>query len=102
MARQTLSLSFVFKLRHIEYGFLICRTALRILLPVLLLFSPFILFRGYHKPGGEFVYGRHITARAFATDVRVRVVRHTKQYFPKNPVMFLLPVLVHMLATYCL
>ncbi|MCE1201868.1 MAG: Na+/H+ antiporter subunit B [Bacteroidia bacterium] len=72
---------------------LIFKTASRILLPVLLLFSLFILFRGHHEPGGGFVGGL-IAAMAFAMDVMARGVKHTKKYFPKSPVMFLLPGLI--------
>jgi multicomponent Na+:H+ antiporter subunit B len=43
---------------------LILRTATRFLLPVLLLFSLFLLFRGHHEPGGGFGGGL-VAAAAF-------------------------------------
>ena len=43
----------------------IFRTAARLLMPLLLLFSVFLLFRGHNQPGGGFVGGL-IAAAAFA------------------------------------
>jgi multicomponent Na+:H+ antiporter subunit A len=43
----------------------IFRTAARLLMPLLLLFSVFLLFRGHNQPGGGFVGGL-IAASAFA------------------------------------
>jgi len=53
---------------------LILRTATRYLMPLLLLFSVFLLFRGHNKPGGGFIAGL-VAAAAFslyaiANDVR--------------------------------
>lgn len=60
---------------------LILRTAARYLMPILLLFSVFLLFRGHNKPGGGFIAGL-VAAAAFslyaiANDVRAarRLVR---------------------------
>lgn len=44
---------------------LILRTATRFLMPVLLLFSLFLLWRGHHEPGGGFAGGL-VAAAAFA------------------------------------
>lgn len=53
---------------------LILRTATRYLMPLLLLFSVFLLFRGHHKPGGGFIAGLCAAAAfslyAIANDVR--------------------------------
>ncbi len=46
-------------------GSLILRTAARFLLPLLLLFSLFVLLRGHDEPGGGFIAGL-IAAVAFA------------------------------------
>jgi multicomponent Na+:H+ antiporter subunit B len=44
---------------------LILRTAIRILLPLLLLFSVFLFIRGHNQPGGGFVAGL-VAAAAFS------------------------------------
>jgi multicomponent Na+:H+ antiporter subunit B len=43
----------------------ILSTAVRLLLPLLLLFSVFVLFRGHNEPGGGFIGGL-VAAAAFA------------------------------------
>lgn len=59
---------------------LILSTATRYLLPLLLLFSVFVLFRGHDEPGGGFVGGLiaaaayALYALAFDTDVARRVL----------------------------
>ena len=44
---------------------LILTTATRYLLPLMLLFSVFLLFRGHHDPGGGFIGGL-VASAAFA------------------------------------
>ncbi len=44
---------------------LVLRTATRLLMPLLLVFSVFLLFRGHNSPGGGFVGGL-VAAAAFA------------------------------------
>lgn len=60
---------------------LILRTATRYLMPLLLLFSVFLLFRGHNKPGGGFIGGlvaaASLSLYAIAFDVAAarRIVR---------------------------
>ncbi|MFY8095797.1 MAG: Na+/H+ antiporter subunit B [Niveispirillum sp.] len=60
---------------------LILRTGVRILLPLMLLFSIFILWRGHHEPGGGFVgglicaVGFALHALAFGIDAMRRVLK---------------------------
>jgi hypothetical protein len=54
-----------------QMGSLILRTAARFLLPLLLLFSIFVLLRGHDEPGGGFIAG--LVARSLrAVPVRLR------------------------------
>ena len=60
---------------------LILRTATRYLLPLLLLFSIFLLLRGHNEPGGGFVAGL-VAATAFALyalSTNVAAARQTGQ-----------------------
>ncbi len=63
---------------------IILSTATRILLPILLLFSVFILIRGHHEPGGGFVGGL-IASMAFALYTIANGITHARQIFPFNP-----------------
>ena len=64
---------------------LILSTAARYLLPLLLIFSLFILLRGHNEPGGGFVGGL-IAAAAFALNTfafDVRATRRTLRIIPR-------------------
>jgi multicomponent Na+:H+ antiporter subunit B len=60
---------------------LILSTASKILLPVLLLFSFFVLIRGHYEPGGGFVGGL-VAASAFALFAISNGVVEAKRLFP--------------------
>lgn len=65
---------------------LILSTATRFLLPLLLLFSIFVLLRGHNEPGGGFVGGL-IAAAAFALHAiatNVRTARRTLRLDPRT------------------
>ena len=62
----------------------ILSTATRILLPILLLFSVFMLLRGHHEPGGGFVGGL-IASMAFALYTIANGITHARQIFPFRP-----------------
>lgn len=59
-------------------------TATRYLLPLLLLFSVFLLFRGHNEPGGGFVGGL-IAASAFALYTIAFTVREARQALGVSP-----------------
>ncbi|MFO7790244.1 MAG: Na+/H+ antiporter subunit B [Bacteroidota bacterium] len=61
----------------------------RILLPVLLLFSIFVLIRGHQEPGGGFVGGL-IASMAFALFTIANGVPHARRIFPLNPTFFII------------
>lgn len=63
---------------------LILSTATRFLLPLLLLFSVFILVRGHNEPGGGFIGGL-IAAAAFALHVIASDVRRTRRTLRVDP-----------------
>lgn len=63
---------------------LILSTATRILLPILLVFSIFILIRGHQEPGGGFVGGL-IASMAFALYTLSNGVAAAKNIFPRSP-----------------
>ena len=63
---------------------LILSTATRYLLPLLLLFSIFLLLRGHYEPGGGFVGGL-VAAAAFALNVIAFGVHHTRQVLRLDP-----------------
>lgn len=69
---------------------LIFRTATGFLLPLLLLFSIFILLRGHYLPGGGFV-GGIIAASAFVLHAFAFGLRNTRKLLRVNP-MGLMPV----------
>ncbi|MFV3129314.1 Na+/H+ antiporter subunit B [Niveispirillum sp. KHB5.9] len=60
---------------------LILRTSVRLLLPLMMLFSIFILWRGHNEPGGGFVgglicaVGFALHALAFGVDAMVKLLR---------------------------
>ena len=66
------------------------RTAADYLLPLLLLFSVFVLLRGHYLPGGGFVGGL-IASIAFVLHSFAYSTRETKQLFRRDP-FFLIPV----------
>ena len=63
---------------------LILSTATRFLLPLLLLFSIFVLLRGHNQPGGGFIGGL-IAAAAFALNAIAFGVRRTRRTLRANP-----------------
>ncbi len=65
-------------------GSLILRTATRYLLPLLLLFSVFLLIRGHNEPGGGFVGGL-VAAAAFALYAIAYGVATARQALPLAP-----------------
>lgn len=69
---------------------LILKTASDILLPVLLLFSIFILLRGHYLPGGGFVGGL-IAAIAFVLDAFANGLKNTRKIIRVHP-GFLMPL----------
>lgn len=60
---------------------LILSTASKILLPVLLVFSFFVLIRGHYEPGGGFVGGL-VAASAFALFAISNGIKEAKRLFP--------------------
>lgn len=69
---------------------LILKTASDVLLPVLLLFSVFILLRGHYLPGGGFVGGL-IAAIAFVLDAFANGLQNTRKIIKFHP-GFLMPL----------
>jgi multicomponent Na+:H+ antiporter subunit B len=67
---------------------LILSTASRLLLPLFLLFSIFILLRGHNEPGGGFVGGL-IAAAAFALHAIAYDVEKTRTLLAINPRSFI-------------
>lgn len=63
---------------------LILRTATRFLLPLLLLFSLFLLFRGHHEPGGGFSGGL-VAAAAFVLYRFAFGAEEAQRALPVNP-----------------
>ncbi len=63
---------------------LILSTATRYLLPLLLLFSIFLLFRGHYEPGGGFVGGL-VAAAAFALYAIAFGVTRTREVLRLDP-----------------
>lgn len=69
---------------------IILRTASDYLLPVLLLFSLFILLRGHYLPGGGFIGGL-LAAIAFVLDAFANGLKNTKSLLKIHP-GFLMPI----------
>jgi len=67
---------------------LILSTATRYLLPLLLLFSIFLLLRGHYEPGGGFVGGL-VAAAAFALNVIAFGVPRTREVLRLDPRIFI-------------
>lgn len=65
---------------------MILRTATRYLMPLLLLFSVFLLLRGHDEPGGGFVAGLVASAAfaLYALSAGVPAARHTLHFDPHN------------------
>jgi multicomponent Na+:H+ antiporter subunit B len=63
---------------------LILRTATRFLLPLLLLFSLFLLVRGHHEPGGGFSGGL-VAAAAFVLYQFAFGVKEVRRALPLDP-----------------
>ena len=68
---------------------IILSTATRILLPILLLFSIFMLLRGHHQPGGGFVGGL-IASMAFALYAISNGISKARKIFPFKPNFFII------------
>jgi multicomponent Na+:H+ antiporter subunit B len=62
----------------------ILKTATRFLLPLLLLFSFFLLYRGHNEPGGGFVGGL-VASAAFALYTIAFTVREARQILRVSP-----------------
>jgi multicomponent Na+:H+ antiporter subunit B len=60
---------------------LVLSTASKVLLPVLLIFSFFVLIRGHYEPGGGFVGGL-VAASAFALYAISNGIKEAKRLFP--------------------
>ena len=73
----------------------ILKTASNFLLPVLLLFSIFILLRGHYEPGGGFIGGL-IAASAFVLDEFANGLVKTKSMIKFHP-GFLMPLRISLL-----
>ena len=69
---------------------LILRTATRYLVPLLLLFSLFLLWRGHHEPGGGFVGGL-VAATAFVLIALAEGPGHARKVLRMPPTL-LVPV----------
>ena len=67
---------------------LILSTAARYLLPLLLLFSVFILLRGHNEPGGGFIGGL-VAAAAFALNAVAFDARSTRRTLRVDPRMLM-------------
>ena len=67
---------------------LILSTAARYLLPLLLLFSLFILIRGHNEPGGGFIGGL-VAAAAFALNAIALDARSTRRTLRIDPRMLI-------------
>ncbi len=66
----------------------ILSTITRVLLPILLLFSVFMLIRGHQEPGGGFVGGL-VASMAFALYTISTGITHARRIFPFSPNIFI-------------
>jgi len=73
---------------HDDIGSLILRTAARFLLPLLLLFSIFVLLRGHDEPGGGFISGL-VAAVGFALYLFAFNAKRTRAVMRLTPQMML-------------
>lgn len=76
---------------------LILSTSTKILLPVLLVFSFFVLIRGHYEPGGGFVGGL-VAASALALYAISNGVKEAKRLFPLSRPFILLGLSVSLLS----
>ncbi|MBI3997527.1 MAG: Na+/H+ antiporter subunit B [Armatimonadetes bacterium] len=67
---------------------LILRTAARLLLPLLLLFSVFLLIRGHNEPGGGFAAGL-VASAAFALHAFAEGLPQTRRMIRVDPISLL-------------
>lgn len=67
---------------------IILKTAVRYLLPILLLFSIFLLLRGHHLPGGGFVGGL-VASIAFVLHSFAHGTENTLKLLKYNPIRFI-------------
>lgn len=67
---------------------LILSTAVKYLIPLLLIFSFFLLLRGHNEPGGGFVGGL-IAASAYALNTIANGIDDTKKILKVNPLFFI-------------
>lgn len=68
---------------------LILSTASKVLLPVLLVFSFFVLIRGHYEPGGGFVGGL-VAASAFALYAISNGIKEARRLFPHSMLFIVL------------
>ncbi len=68
---------------------IVLRTTTDLLLPLLLVFSVFMLFRGHQEPGGGFVGGL-VASMAFALYTLSHGVAQARKVFPRSPSLFMI------------
>ena len=76
---------------------LILSTATKLILPVLIVFSFFLLIRGHYEPGGGFVGGL-VAASAFALYSISNGVKKAKMLFPHSRLFIVLGLSVALLS----
>jgi len=77
---------------------LILCTATRFLLPIILMFSFFILLRGHNEPGGGFIGGL-VAASAFALYAISHGVTYAQQLLKVNPIKLIASGLIIALSS---